>query len=750
MNTRLKLASVPAVLIIAACRSFPPPTPPDPPPRFALDSFEADRLWTLDSADNYGLVEYADRHVSDGDRAMLLSFFDNGRGKTMFRREVRFDLSGARRMWLDVFNHSGRPGVKCALAFAIPKVGFFETKAAELAAGENTDVEFDLGPRGWKDGTDTNAWRAASDKVRRVLILVFPGGNKQGAISVDNMRTDVQGADLAVRPDVLDMSGSPESLVRFAPTELWVSCRASTMLRPCLEEGKPGTWLPVDLQARLIRPDGERTTVHGFLKSHDPDQDTLTYAVRLLPDVTGSWRLDLGYVADGRWQQILDTTLECHEAPDAAGVIGIDPSDPRVFADSNGGVFYPIGQNVCWAADYGPYFSAMRGYGGNFARVWICPWNNQLLVADDVTRIDLDAAAAIDDLLASAVENGIYVQLVFAYHGWLDVDWGRNPFNKENGGPCGLARDFWVDPTARWAFRRYLDYAVRRWAACPNVFAWELFNEAGFAPRYEDRDIIDWHREMGRHLKRIDPSRHLVTTSLGHAGRLKKIWQDPSIDFISDHVYNPDLARALNRPADTGRAGHKPYWVQEIGRGWKARDDQVDPDGRHLHHSLWLSWMSASAGTALPWWWDTYIEANDLYAHFAALTAFARDEDRSDDHLRHWMQSVHQESGATIHVQGLLGRQVCFGFVYDPELVKRPGVSPRASLLEAGHRLILEGLLDGDYTMEQWDTYAGKVVQRGRVHCRDARLVLALPSTPGDFAFKLKPVNARELKVTVE
>jgi hypothetical protein len=740
-----------ALFLAGGCRT--PGGPGSAPLSSCLvDSFEGDRLWTLESADNHGTVEYTERNVTDGRLALLLRFFDNGRGKTIFRREVNFNLSGAGTVWLDVFNHNEKSGVSLALAFIAARGEYFETRAVALRPGRNADLAFDLGPRGWKDGTRIEAWNAARDSVTRVMMLVTPGGNPEGTLTVDNLRVDRPGVDWAPVPQVVTFTPPPAAGACFRPVELTMKCSLSPLKRHPLKPGdKPDQLFPVDLQARLIRPDGERLVIGGFLKERDDAGDTLTYAVRFRPDVPGPWEVGLGFVARNRWTELARGVVTCVEEQGERGMISVSRTDRRSFAFASGERFFPIGQNVCWAADYEPYLEAMRQYGGNFVRVWICPWNNPILAQTDLDRVNLDSAAAVDRILVMAAEKGIYVQLVLAYHGSLQSDWDRNPFNRRNGGPCALRQDFWVDRTAQQKFKQYLEYAVRRWSSYPNLFAWELMNEASLTPRYDDMDIVLWHREMADHLKRIDPCSHLVTSSLyGETRAMVRIWEIPAIDFVTFHRYGANVEQIVQECDETGGRMPKPYWIQEVGRSGQPAGDQADPEGRHLHHSLWLSWMSRAAGLALPWWWDTHIEPNRLQGHFAAVARFDRGEEGRGEECRVWDAAIRQKGGSELRVRGLIGRNACYGFVYDPERIGEPGERQSRQFLGEGSRLTVRGLPDGEYRVEFWDTYAGEVTVSNTVKCAEGQLGLDLPARDRDFAFKIKRSRNVEPGVTVE
>ncbi|MCK5849505.1 MAG: hypothetical protein KAH23_01225 [Kiritimatiellae bacterium] len=703
--------------------------------RYLLDDFERDELWTLDSANNYGQVHYSSKQVSRGRNAMQLTFFDNGKGKTMFRREVSYDLSETTMMWIDVFNPNKGDNMQIALAFTNKERQFFETTSVNLGPGWNRNLPFDISDSGMKEGTDLSAWLAQRHKTTRIMMLVSPGENKKGVLSVDNLRIDRPGVNRNVWPHLIAASKPPKTLYRHEPHELVLRFTEESLRDDATE--KPGTLIPLKIQARMTKPSGKKLIINGFLKAHKKGLDgNITYAVRFAPDSPGQWGIDFGYVAEHKWQSISTEGFFCKKTIAMRGKPRIDPVDPRFFSLQDNTFFYPLGQNVCWAADYEPYMKAMNNYGGNFMRIWICPWNNPLLMSDDVNKINLESADKIDDIFMLAQKYGIYIQLVLTYHDAVGKNWDRSPFSKKNGGPCVLPQDFWINKEARKAFKKKIDYVIKRWSYHPNLFAIELVNEIDHSFRYKDKDVITWHREMGDYLKQIDPHNNMLTTSaVSHKG-LAEIWKQPAIDFVTSHFYNRKLAEELNRQYIQHKIYNKPYFIGETGLSWQAAGDQTDRDGQHLHHSLWLAWMTPTSGNALPWWWDTHIEPNKLQYHFSAAAAYSKGEDRRGKKYRKFTESFGTES--TTRLQGMANRISVYGFVYDSESIARPDIKPTQPIFARKRQINIRGMLDGEYTLQIWDTYKGLIVTQTIIKCENGTLEIPFSITKEDFAFKAK------------
>ena len=51
-----------------------------------------------------------------------------------------------------------------------------------------------------------------------------------------------------------------------------------------------------------------------------------------------------------------------------------------------------------------------------------------------------------------------------------------------------------------------------------------------------------------------------------------------------------------------------------------SRFSKLDPKGIHLHNGLFSSVGRLDAGTAMTWWWDSYVHPRDMYHIFGAFS----------------------------------------------------------------------------------------------------------------------------------
>ncbi len=206
--------------------------------------------------------------------------------------------------------------------------------------------------------------------------------------------------------------------------------------------------------------------------------------------------------------------------------------------------------------------------------------------------------------------------------------WKDSPYNAANGGPCAQPMDFFTNAEARRLFQQRLRYLVARWGYDPTVLAWEFWNEVDLASGYQSAPVAAWHREMADYLRALDPWRHLLTTSFANPGD-SAVEGLPQLDYVQSHNYGAHDIAGMVRDVTYRKlaAMGKPHYLGEFGIDWQFNEYPNDPEGLHLHNALWASVVSGSAGTAMTWWWDVYVEPRNLYHHFAPVAAFVHDVD---------------------------------------------------------------------------------------------------------------------------
>lgn len=495
-----------------------------------------------------------------------------------------------------------------------------------------------------------------------------------------------------------------------------------------------------DKQAPLGAPK-EKDAEGGAEPAESKGTPLPIWVVRFTPQETGRHTLQL-YVRNPSGETRLPerSLVVVPEQPDPklpgrkGGSVIVSKRDPRQLELQDGSPFYVVGQNVCWTTNWAPYLEKMKAYGANACRVWLCPWGLNLERKQEPGTYDLKEAARIDELMELAEASGVRIIFCFTYHGANGVDWGGSPYNQANGGPCLRPQEFFTDWRAKRQFKRLLSYAAARWGSSPALLCWELMNELDIARYDSPEDAVAWAREMAGHLKYVDVHGHLVTVSTIGSQFQPELWQDPRLDFVSVHGYGTDVANVVQRHLAPLRLLNKPVLLAEFGGGTDARDDIPDKDGARLQAALWLTACAPGCGTALPWWWDTYIEARNLYPVLAAAARFVGSDDRRE-RFGEWVRKPYSDQG--VEVTGLLDSQGARLYVHNPSWTKLPEARG-AALLAAPLPLELSGLLDGAYRVEFWDAREGKAFSTAELNAKDGKFSVQLPAHATEFGVKVE------------
>ena len=383
-----------------------------------------------------------------------------------------------------------------------------------------------------------------------------------------------------------------------------------------------------DVPVRYVGPGGRELVTTAFW--HESD----TWRARLLAEVPGRWR---AYVDNGA-----PVTVHVARSP-TPGVVRRRDSQ-LVYPD--GKPYLALGENLAWsvgdvADDYQQWYAALGEVGATWSRLWMSSWAFGLEWNDTPLgdyRARLGRAGLLDAVLALGEAQGVRAHLVLQNHGAFSTtfnsEWASNPYNAALGGPLATPEQLWTDATATELFRRRYRYAVSRWWAHPGLLAWELFNEFDLMEyRQEVPAAVAWHREMATYLRDLDPLRRPITTSLSVLGVLApnagydEVWAVPDIDIVQAHVYGSDAAPtdllpALSIAATRLRAHGKPFLHGETDTH-SAPAHEWDPTGEHLVDLVWGGLFTSAAGSAMPWWWDNYVDRRDLYHRFAGGFRFA-------------------------------------------------------------------------------------------------------------------------------
>ena len=526
----------------------------------------------------------------------------------------------------------------------------------------------------------------------------------------------------------------------------------------------------ISLAATFTSPTGKPYNVAGFLyqnyeRSRIPDGEKQVehlevagapaWRIRFAPSEAGTWRYSVRLTTKLGSAGPVSGQFNCARSS-IPGFVRVAADNPRYFAFTSGQPYFPIGHNVCWVTreggtyEYEMYFDKMHAAGENYTRIWLCSWGMQL----EGTKLDsyrLDDAWRLDRVFDSAQENGIYINFCLDnFHDWVTSDKRQFiPYFAENGGPIKSNQEFFTNPAAIRHYLWRIRYVISRWGYSTNLFAWELWNEMNYLIREsEPQYVIDWCRRVAGNIRRNDPYRHLITTSLGADAIWDKLWELNGLDIAQYHTYLSSqtwLAKDEEHDAVgflTSRLGKlktygKPFLAAEWGFGGTNDYNPLnsrDRFGLHLHDAIWAASLSGAAGTVMPWWWDNYIEPNALYYHYRAFSRFAD----GIDWPRHQWKQLNTPAGPDMRVIGLTSDNLTVLWIQNPKNTwyNRLVAGEPAPVLN-GKALALSPFTTGVHRVEWWDTYVGGAITSYEISVRDSKLQLRLPNCGPDVACKI-------------
>jgi cellulase (glycosyl hydrolase family 5)/uncharacterized protein DUF5060 len=457
------------------------------------------------------------------------------------------------------------------------------------------------------------------------------------------------------RLEIRSVEVTPESPPVYSRVELAVEISATY--------DNPFDSSDVTLDAQVTPPSGKAVLVPGFLyrpytRALKDGKETLTpggeasWRVRYAPSEPGAHQVTLrlrdrrGSIEKGG---IRFTAARSH----APGFVRISPRNRRYFEFERGKAYYPVGANVCWAGgrgtyDYDEWFPRYAQAGCNYARLWLSPqWTTFALERAGkpeqglgIGQFDLANGWRIDTVLEMAEKHGLYLMLcIDSYNILREKDgypeWERTSHNRANGGPLSRPADFWTDLQMDRAYRDKLRYLVARYGYSPHVLSWEFWNEVDGTTSYQTAPVRDWHVRMAAALRKLDPYRHLITTSFARTEGDRVIDTLPSLDHVQTHHYNsPDLAMTLAAAQAQKAAYNKPHFVGEIGADASGPRRDDDPHGLQIHDPMWVSVATGGSGAAQPWWWDNLIHPQNLYGIFTPVSRFVAGVDWPGEHMQ--------------------------------------------------------------------------------------------------------------------
>ncbi|HOK80154.1 MAG TPA: DUF5060 domain-containing protein [bacterium] len=538
----------------------------------------------------------------------------------------------------------------------------------------------------------------------------------------------------------------------------------------------------IAIDGYFVSPSGREIVVPGFFYQDfyfagpgTKGQDNLQpqglpeWKIRFSPTEKGVYKYKIT-ASINKGEEIFSTSTMTFRAIDSKnpGFVRTSKKDIRYFEFDNGSFFYPIGHNIRSLNDnrysqlfhrplaaqdgtinFETWLNDMEKNKENFFETWMAAWwlaiewKKGYDFYEGLGRYDLRNAWKLDWILEIASKKGIYIQLLIVNHGsvstYCDQEWQDSPYNIKNGGFLNSPEEFFTNPQAKDLFKKRLRYIIARWSYSPNIFSWELVNEMnliGASNNFYKTDVLaNWYAEIGDYLSQIDPNDHMIT---GHYTILydSDVFKLPQVDYVLTNAYydvrGGNIVDYLKVIANFNARFNKPHFVSEYGGNWNAGPEAlIEAD---LHNGIWAGSHLPFAATAL-FWWHNFIEEKNLYFHYKALAEYMTGVDRLKEKLDPKQVKITGENENNIKSLCLAGQEKALIWVYGQDRLKKPP-SDSDPPLTKNNQCLIEDLIPGDYVIEFWDTYTGKIVKT-EIEKNQGSLSFMLPETNRDFAIKI-------------
>jgi len=336
--------------------------------------------------------------------------------------------------------------------------------------------------------------------------------------------------------------------------------------------------------------------------------------------------------------------------------VKISTENPYYFELSNGQPYIPIGANLCWAKDpktLESYFRQLSENGGNYARIWLNYPSHEVEL--QYGKVDSTNLANLDRILASAVKYNIKIKLCIESFRRISPTrdfFTKSQYHTENGGPFSGMNQYITSEKGRQAYLNRLEIFRKRYGDHPAIFGWELWNEMN---AIDGEGLWEWNEWMLPQVHKMFP-KNLVMQSLGSFDNDKArrdyryINQMSSNDVGQIHRYL-DMGASLDickAPMDVLASDaieelrsyniQKPMLLAEVG-GVKPKHTGpielygLDKEGTLLHDLLFAPFFSGAAGPGHAWHWDSYVDKNNLWYHFARFAESVKDINPVEEHF---------------------------------------------------------------------------------------------------------------------
>ena len=385
----------------------------------------------------------------------------------------------------------------------------------------------------------------------------------------------------------------------------------------------------VALDMLVAAPSGKKLTLPCYYESGESGKES-TWKARFAPQEAGVYQFSLKLTKGGKetsvWQPVKFKAAKSKKDG------FLHTKDSWTLQFDSGKPFRGVGENICWESranddsrffkelheqpkyNYDYLLSLLAASGGNFFRTWMCSWNlpidrkrnfnnNRYTPSDEY--YNPSAVERFDRMIHLCDSLQLYVMLTLG-QGESQVD--------------GAA--FFADEGAKSKYKNRLRYIVARWGYSTSIAMWEFFNEVDNVQfrnannPIDGKLIVQWHEEMSAYLKKTDPYKHIVTTSISHRD-IDGLNSIPDIDVNQKHIYRNTVGmrQQIIQYANEFR---KPYIIGEFSFEWDWSlnfNDFAENMDIDFKRGLWYGMFAPTPVLPMSWWWE-FFENRGLMPYF--------------------------------------------------------------------------------------------------------------------------------------
>ena len=370
--------------------------------------------------------------------------------------------------------------------------------------------------------------------------------------------------------------------------------------------------------------------------------------------------------------------------------IGVSAVDSRDFANETGKTWIPVGCNICFDRHasgsaktrelFDGWMTKFAANGGNFMRVWLsAPFVD--VMPERAYEFSDEATDNLKWLVARAEALGIKLKFTFEHFRRIgprdDMDAAKGVISFQSPVYAPYAEkmlDVFTSPKCFDVYLAKARHVAEAVGKSDALVAVELWNEIGAVRGFDQRVVGEWSEKMLVELKKMFPGK-MTLQNLGSfakpysAGVYDWMAGLKGNDFMQAHRYL-DLGAeydVCHGPMDVlsadavrellDRRPDRPAILAEVGAvkaNHRGPSDLYPKDtlGMLLHDEIFAPFFAGSAGCGQPWHWDhQYIDANNLWWHFARFAEAVKGVDPVAEHFR----PFHTET-RRLRVWGLRGK----------------------------------------------------------------------------------------------